>query len=158
MLSALDVVRETDVTGSRYWNNLYVGWSRAPRAWRGRLPLPFELTEPAGTETAAILAPAFDATLSGIVRLEASATPGNGLAFAAFYSDDPAHDVTSTWHQLGRGTPIGETQVLDWDTRGVPPQGSRRLGTVTIAAIVVDPAGNLLGVGDYRRVEVRPPA
>jgi len=158
MLSALVVVSDTDVATSRYWTNIYLGWSRAPRAWRGRIPLPFDLTEPAGTETAAILAPAFDAPLSGIVRLEAATTPGNGLAFAAFYSDDPARKVTPSWHQLGRATASGETQVLDWDTTAVPAQGSRKLGTVTIAAIVVDAAGNLLGVGDYRRVVVRPSA
>lgn len=157
MLSALDIVRDTNVAGSRYWSNLYLGWSRAPRAWQGRIPLPFDLAEPAGTETAAILAPAFDAPLSGIVRLEASTTPGNGLAFAAFYSDDPAGRVTPSWHQLGRAAVSGETHVLDWDTTAVPAQGSRALGTVTIAAIVVDPAGSLLGVGDYRRVVVRPP-
>jgi hypothetical protein len=155
MLSALDVVRDTDVAGSRYWRNIYVGWSRAPRAWRGRIPLPFDLTEPAGLETAAILAPAFNASLSGIVRLEASTTAGNGLAFAAFYSDDPAHELTPSWHHLGRATASGGNQVLDWDTDAVPAQGGLELGTVTIAAIVVDAAGTQLGVGDYRRVDVR---
>lgn len=158
MLSALDVVRGTDVARSRYWSNIYLGWSRAPRAWRGRIPLPFDLSEPAGTETAAILTPAFGAPLSGIVRLEASTTAGNGLAFAAFYSDDPVRKLTPSWHQLGRATASGDKQVLDWDTTPVPAQGSRALGTVTIAAIVVDAAGNQLGVGDYRRVNVRKPA
>lgn len=158
MLSALDVVRDTNVFGSRYWSNIYLGWSRAPRAWRGRIPLPFDLAEPAGTQTAAIFAPAFDAALSGIVRLVASTTVGNGLAFAAFYSDDPAGEIAASWHHLGRATAAGETQVLDWDTTAVPAQGSRELGTVTIAAIVVDAAGNQLGVGDYRRVNVRKPA
>lgn len=158
MLSALDVVRDTNVAGSRYWSNIYLGWSRAPRAWRGRIPLPFDLTEPAGTETAAILAPAFDAPLTGVVRLEASTSPGNGLAFAAFYSDDPLRGIAASWHHLGRATASGDTQVLDWDTTAVPAQGSARLGTVTLAAIVVDAGGNQLGVGDYRRVDVRKPA
>jgi hypothetical protein len=158
MLSALDVVRDTNVAGSRYWRNIYLGWSRAPRGWAGRIPLPFDLTEPAGTETATILSPAYDAPISGIVRLQASTTAGNGLAFAAFYSDDPAGAAAPSWHHIGRATASGETQILDWDTAAVPPQGSPALGTVTIAAIVVDPGGNLLGVGDYRRVTVRPPA
>jgi hypothetical protein len=158
MLSALDIVRDTDVAHSKYWSNIYLGWSRAPRAWLGRIPLPFDLAEPAGAETAAILAPAFDAPLSGIAHLEASTTPGNGVAFAAFYSDDPAHELAPSWHHLGRAAASGDKHVLDWDTTPVPAQGSRELGTVTIAAIVVDAAGNELGVGDYRRVSVVKPA
>ncbi len=154
MLSALDRVRRTNVAGSRYWSDIYVGWAHAPRRWPGRVPQPFGLIGP-GVEGVEILSPALEPPLTGTVLLAASAPPGQTLGFAAYYSDDPASRARPTWHQLGRATDSGGTQVLSWDTTTVHDQGDAQLSTVTIAAIAVDATDNPIGVGDYRRVIVR---
>lgn len=156
MLSALDEVRDTDVANSAYWRHIYVGWAPAPSRWLGRLPLPPGLAPATSGETPVdILAPTIDAVVSGTVRLEASAAAGP-IAFSAFYSSDPGRGVTPDWDAIGRATDIGGgIYVLDWDTRAVADQGSRALGTLTIAAFVVDDDGTPRGVGSYRRVTVR---
>jgi len=154
MLSALDVVRTTDVVNVPYWNDAYVGWSRAPRAWRGRLPVPFNLLGPIDADSARIVKPAFDEVVTGIVSLEASAPADTaGVGFAAYYSDDPA-SAAPTWHDLGQATPIGMTYLRQWNSATVVDQGDRNIGTVMIAAITLDAAGSPKGVGDYRRISV----
>lgn len=156
MLSALDEVSDTDVATSRYWRHIYAGWARAPSTWLGRLPLPPGLA-PAGFDAASveIRAPAVGAVVAGSVRLEAAA-PLGPVAFSAFFSADPVRGSTPAWHPIGRAIDVGGgTHVLDWDTWTVPDQGSRALGTVTIAAFVVDADGTPRGVGSYRRVSLR---
>jgi hypothetical protein len=155
MISALTSVRYTDVAASRYWSDLYVGWADVPSTWPGRLPLPPDVGNAIGSEPVEILSPAFADTVSATVRLAARALNGGSVAFSAFYADDPGQESTLRWHFLGRATDDGGTQVLDWDTTAVPDQGNPTFGTVAIAAIAVDAAGNQTGVGDYRRVTVQ---
>jgi hypothetical protein len=156
MISALDVVDVTDVQNTPYWRQIYLGWADSPASWPGRIPLPADLPQQSvGAEPVEFLAPAFDATIGTVVRLVARRVNGGAVAFSAYYSDDPLHDARPAWHDLGRGSDVGGAQTLDWGTAGVPDQGSRRLGTVTVAAIAVDDAGNEIGVGEYRRVTVR---
>jgi len=156
MLSALNEVRDTDVAGTRYWKELYLGWSRAPSDWRGRLPLPGGLDGPIGYEDAEIVSPPVGEPVRGTVSLEATtAQLGTSLAFSAFYADDPANAAAGpVWHDLGRATAVGGTHVLLWDTTGVPDQGNPRLATVMIAAVVVDANGTAKDVGDFRRISV----
>lgn len=154
MLSALNTVRTTDVANVPYWREGYLGWARAPRNWRGRLPVPFNLVGPIEADSARIVSPGFDAPVRGTVLIEAADAPAGTLVeFAAYYSDDPAR-LTPTWHELGRATQIGMRHVLAWNSAAVADQGDRDIGTVTIAAITVDAAGNRQGVGDYRRISV----
>ena len=153
MLSALDKVTRTDVAGSRYWTNIYVGWAHAPRGWPGRVPQPFDLVGP-GVEGVRILSPTREPPLRGAVVLAATAPAGQSIDFAVYYSDDPVNRVRPTWHPLGRATDSGGTHVLGWDTTQIIDQGDAQLSTVTIAAIAVDAAGTQIGVGDYRRVTV----
>ncbi len=156
MLSALDTVQDTDVAGSDYWTHVYVGWVRAPSAWRGRLPLPPGLAPAGFTETSVeFRTPAIDATVSGVVGLQVF-VPRGPVAFSAYYSENPAGGIPPAWHAIGPATDLGGgTHVLDWDTRQIPDQGSADPGTVTIAAFVVNDAGAPQGVGAYRRVSVR---
>lgn len=166
MLSALDVVRTTDVAGVRYWREAYLGWSRAPRKWPGRLPLPFDLVGPIDTKSARFVSPGFDASLRGVVRIEASAPMGARLKFAAYYSDDPGR-AGPTWREIGTATPtgsphalqwdmaqIGLTHVFDWDTTPIIDQGDMSIGTVMLAAITIGGNDSPQGVGDYRRVSL----
>ncbi len=154
MISALTQVAITQVATNAYWRYLYLGWTLPPRSWPGRLPSPPDLGNPIGAEPVEILAPAFDETVSGTVRLAARALMGGAVGFSAYYATDPARSSSLAWHFLGRATDVAGTRVLDWDTTAVPDQGNPRFGTVTIAAISLDAAGNQAGVGDYRRVTV----
>jgi hypothetical protein len=155
MISALTSVRYTDIAASPYWKDLYLGWAAVPPKWPGRLPLPPDVRSPIGAEPVEILSPTFGETVSAIVKLQARASRGGSVAFSAFYADDPARETTLRWHFLGRATDSAGTQVLDWDTTVVPNQGNPQYGTVTIAAIAIDAAGNQTGVGDYRKVTVQ---
>ena len=153
MLSAVKTVRVTDVTLTRYWREAYLGWSRAPSAWPGRLPVPFELVGAVSDASARILSPISDAPVAGIVSLTAVAPLGTSLEFAAYYSEDPAH-ADPTWHSLGRTTAIGEMHTLPWNTATVPDQGDPKTGIVTIAAITVGADGIRQDVAEYVRVNV----
>jgi hypothetical protein len=152
MLSALDVVRRIDVADVKYWSEAYLGWSHAPRQWRGRLPVPFDIIGPVDPDSARIVSPAFDEFVHGPVLIEATAPVGAHLEFAVYFSEDPVH-APPTWHDLGPANSIGTMHVLQWDSAPIPDQGDPDVGTVSIAAIAVDAAGNR-NVGDYRRVTV----
>lgn len=154
MISALDEVRITNVVNSKYWKSIYLGWSLAPDTWPGRLPIPPGLENPVGAQPVHFLAPAIGETFDTSVRLAARADNGGRVAFAAYYATDPLNSDTLGWHHLGVGTDNAGVEVYDWDTSGIPSQGNPKFGTVTVTAIAVDAGGNLVGVGDYRRITV----
>lgn len=154
MLSALKTVRTTDVANVKYWREAYLGWSRAPRDWPGRLPLPFEITGQIAFGSASIVSPGPDVAVSGTVSLQATAPLAAGLEFAAYFAEDPVNGAP-TWHSLGRASAIGGVHALAWDTTTVPNQDDAKIGTVTIAAITIGADGTRQDVADYRRVSVR---
>jgi hypothetical protein len=154
MISALDTVQVTNITRSRYWSNLYRGWARAPSSWPGRIPPPPGLTGPLVSSAVQITAPAFNSTVGGVVALAASAANVGGVAFDAYYATDPANSATVGWHSLGDATDQGGTWTLAWNTQGIPAQGNPRWGTVNIAAVALDGAGNQTGTRDYRRISI----
>ena len=162
MISALDRVRVTNVTTSRYWTNLYLGWVDAPTSWPGRLPSPPGPASPLVSSAVQITAPAFGSTIGAAVELVASAAGVGGISFQAFYATDPTNVNTVGWHDLGVATAgIDGTWTFRWDTRGVPDQGNAGWGTVTVAATALDRAGRRTGTRDYRRVQINnsaPPA
>lgn len=154
MLSALNVVKTTNVTTSEYWSNAYLGWSRAPSDWPGRLPVPFELIAQFDENAASLDAPVPEAQISGVVSIRATALLAAGIEFAAYFAEDPLNGVPS-WHSLGVATPMGTKHSLLWDTTKVPNQGDPKIGTVTIAAITVGTDGGRRDIAAYRRVSLR---
>ena len=153
MISALKTVSVTDVAGSRYWKDAYLGWADAPAAWPGRIPPPPGPTTPDPDLSIRVTAPAFGQTVGGTVSLMAGGS-AHGVAFEAYYATDPADSRTRAWHDLGRATAQGDSWALDWDTRDVPDRGNAAWGTVTVAAIALDEDGQRTGTRDYRRLAI----
>jgi hypothetical protein len=154
MISALNTVRITNVARSRYWTALYRGWAEAPPTWPGRIPPAPAATGPLVSSRVQITAPAFASIVGGIVQLDASAENITGLQFAAYYATNPADATTIGWHVLGNATDSGDTWQLDWNTTSVPDQGDPLAGTVNVAAIALNAAGQTTGTRDYRRIEI----
>ena len=154
MISALDAVQITNVARNDYWRDLYLGWSRAPHSWPGRIPLPPGLEGAVGAEPVSFLEPGLDETFDTTVHLVARAQSARAVEFSAYYATDPADSSTLAWHHLGRAKDVDGVHVLDWDASNVPSQGNPRFGSVAIAAIAVDGAGRQVGVGDFRRITV----
>ncbi len=154
MISALQSVQITDISRSPYWNSLYRGWAYAPATWPGRLPPPPAPAGPLVSSEVQITAPAFGSTISGVVTLEASAANVGGVAFEAYYESEPGNPGTLAWHLLGDGTLQSGSWALDWNASAVPAQGDPHLGTVNLAAVALNAAGELTGTRDYRRINI----
>jgi hypothetical protein len=155
VISALDTVRITNVSHSKYWRGLYVGWAAAPAHWPGRIPPPPGATTADPTLGVRITAPAQGSTQSGTVALLATASGVTGVEFDAYYAANPRDPASRGWHTLGaaRHNADGSWQ-LDWITAGVPDQGFADWGTINIAAIAMDASDRRTGTRDYRRVAV----
>ncbi len=154
MISALETVQITDIPKSPYWSSLYLGWAYAPASWPGRIPPPPAPTGPLVSSAVQITAPAFGSTISGSVTLEASAANVSGVAFEAYYATEPANIQTVGWHLLGDATLQSGSWAYEWNTSGIPSQGNALWGTINIAAIALNAAGELTGTRDYRRIAV----
>ena len=154
MISALSRVAVTDVTHSKYWRKLYLGWVDAPTTWPGRIPPPPGATTTDAEAVIRLTAPAPGQTVSGTVALTATATGIHGVVFNAYYATDPLNADTRGWHEIGAATPHGDIWTRDWDTASVRDQGFGPWGTVNIAATVLDAAGQRTGTRDYRRLSI----
>lgn len=154
IVSALASVRVTDVSTSRYWSRLYVGWASAPDSWPGLIPPPPAAATAPGSSGVRFTAPAFASTVSGTIRLAASAGDVAGVAFDAYYATNPLDPRTLGWHALGVAQRDADGWSLDWNTTTVPDQGNPPWGTVNVAAIALDRNGARTGTRDYRRIEI----
>jgi hypothetical protein len=150
MISALARVTITDVAHSRYWQDLYLGWANPPVEWPGRIPLPPGPTIEDPGLTIRVVAPAFGSTLSGAVRLAATATGAAGVNFFAYYARDPRDAATRGWYRIGSGRHSGDAWVIDWDTTVVPDQIKPLWGTVNVAAVALSGNGEATATRDYR--------
>jgi hypothetical protein len=154
ILSALATVSVTDVTTSRYWRNLYMGWAPAPGDWPGRIPPAPGPTTRDPLLSVRFTAPAPSSTVSGTVSLLVSAPNAGGVVIDAYYATDPRDPSTRGWHPLGTAVQSGDSWSLDWDTTTIPDQGFGAWGTVNLSAIALNSKHERTGTRDYRRVTV----
>ena len=99
--------------------------------------------------------PAKDQTLSGTVIFTAHTENASGVAFDAYYADNPANVNTLGWHRLGEGNPTGDGNwSMPYDTHSIPDQGNAGWGTVNVMAIAENEAGELTPARDFHRVSI----
>jgi hypothetical protein len=154
MISALTTVSVTDVSRSRYWRDLYVGWAPAPGDWPGRIPPAPGPTTGDPLLSIRFTAPAPSSTVSGTVTLLVSAPNASGVVIDAYYATNPRDASTRGWHPLGEAARTLDGWSLDLDTTAIPDQGFGDWGTVNLAATALDSRRQRTGTRDYRRVSI----
>lgn len=92
------------------------------------------------------------------MTLTARTANASGVAFDAYYADNPANVNTIGWHTLGeaRLTGNGDWSMV-YETHAILDQGSAALGTVVITAIALNERGEPTPARDWRRVDVSNP-
>jgi hypothetical protein len=101
-------------------------------------------------------APVANATVSGLLTLQARTSSPYGVQFTAYYATNPGDISTVAWRPVGKATQsAGGVYSFTFDTRTIPDQDNAGWGTVNFAAIPLDQYGNPMPARDYRRVSVQ---